>query len=423
MPDQPTPPTSFPKDRISVVLLEGVHDAAARLFEAETFSVRREKKALAGEDLLEAVRGAHVLGIRSKTQIDAGVLAAAGRLLCVGCFCIGTNQVDLRTAKLAGIPVFNAPFSNTRSVAELTVAEIVMLHRRLGDRVRQMHAGEWDKSAAGAHEIRGRTLGIVGYGHIGTQVSILAEALGMRVVYYDLTAKLPLGNARACGTLEELLEVSDVVTLHVPEDRTTRGMLGAEQIRRMKPGAFLINNARGTVVDVPALAAALREGRLGGAAMDVFPDEPKGADEPFESELRGLANVILTPHIGGSTAEAQENIGLEVAGKLIRFVNNGSTAGAVNVPQVDLPAQPRRTDGAGTAQRQHRVLHFHKNVPGVLSGLHRIISDLGINVVGEYLQTDPEVGYVVLDVDPSNGNELKERLDGVRETIRTRILW
>lgn len=412
-------PTSFPKDKIKVVLLEGVHDRGASMFEGESFDVTRHAKALEGPELIAAVRDAHVVGIRSKTQLPEGVLEAAHRLLAVGCFCIGTNQVDLDAARSRGVPVFNSPFSNTRSVAELTIAEVVALHRRLGDQSAQMHAGTWNKSASGAHEIRGRVLGIVGYGHIGSQVSVLAEAMGMRVVYHDLVPKLPLGNARQVASLDALLEVADVVTVHVPAEASTHGLIGADQIERMKPGAHVINNARGSVVDLDALAAALRHGNLGGAALDVFPDEPASSGAGFESPVRGLANVILTPHIGGSTAEAQEAIAEDVATKLIRFVNVGSTTGAVNVPQVELPTQ----SAVSSDVRPHRVLHFHRNVPGVLRTLHGIIAELGVNVSGEYLRTDEAIGYVVLDVDPTDGPELLERLRDVPETVRVRVLW
>lgn len=420
--------TSFPKDQIRVVLLEGVHERAAEMFAAERFQVTPLPGALEGAALAAAAADAHAVGIRSKTQLDGDVLRGTGRLLAVGCFCIGTNQVDVQAARLSGVPVFNSPFSNTRSVAELTVAEVVALHRRLAERSAQMHAGEWVKSAAGAHEVRGRTLGIVGYGRIGSQVSVLAEALGMRVLLYDIAPVLPLGNARGARSLEELLAQSDVVTLHVPATDRTKRLIGAAQIGRMKPGAVLINNARGSVVDVQALAAALRKGTLAGAALDVFPEEPAGSGQGFESPLRGLPNVILTPHIGGSTEEAQEAIAEDVAGKLIKFINNGSTTGAVNVPQVELPPQApsvaeEGAEGAEPPMRRHRILHFHRNVPGVLSKMHRLIAELGANVSAEYLRTDEQIGYVVLDVDPSDGDAILERLRGIPETVRVRVLW
>ena len=420
--------TSYPKDKIGILLLESIHPRAEELLRAEGFAVKINAKALEGKDLAAAAAGAHVLGIRSKTTVSKDVLAGASQLLAVGCFCIGTNQVDLTDACGRGVPVFNAPFSNTRSVAELTIAEIVVLARQLLDKCVLLHTkGEWDKSAAGSREVRGKTLGIVGYGHIGSQVSVLAEAMGMRVIYHDIVPKLPIGNARPVRTLDELLSQSDVVTLHVPETNQTRGLIGAAQLRKMKPGAALINNARGTVVDVPALAAALKDGRLSGAAIDVFPVEPTGKGEKFESELRGLRNVILTPHIGGSTEEAQESIAEDVAAKLIKFVNNGSTTGAVNVPQVELPGQEEGTEGRrdeGTKrQRQHRILHFHRNVPGVLSKMHGVIAQLGVNITAEYLQTNRDIGYVVLDVDPTSGERVLAGLRSIPETIRVRMLW
>ena len=415
--------TSFPKGKIEVVLLEGVHPDGEQLVTAEGFSVRTEKGALQGEDLARALAGAHVLGIRSKTQLTAEVLAAAPRLLTVGCFCIGTNQVALDAAAAAGVPVFNAPFSNTRSVAELTIAEVIMLGRRTFERSYAMHQGKWVKSAARSHEVRGKTLGIVGYGHIGSQVSVLAEAMGMRVAYYDLLPKLPLGNAVPCESLGELLAQSDFVTLHVPATAATEGMIGPAELAAMKTGAHLINNARGGVVDLGALAAELKQGRLGGAALDVFPEEPVGKEAAFESPLLGLGNVILTPHIGGSTLEAQAAIGREVAGKLLKFVNNGSTTGAVNAPEVELPAQDRGTNAGDAELRPHRILHFHRNVPGVLTQINAAISELGVNVCSQHLETRGEVGYVVLDVDPSNANELRAVMDTIPETIRTRILW
>ncbi len=420
-------PTSFPKDKIRVVLLEGVHPRGAAMFKGEGFSVETSAKSPDEASLRKMLANAHVLGIRSKTQLTAELLEAAPRLLTVGCFCIGTDQVDLEAARAKGIPVFNAPFSNTRSVAELTLCEIIALYRQLHAKSLQMHKGEWDKSAAGAHEVRGRTLGIVGYGHIGSQVSVLAEALGMRVIYFDVQSKLPLGNARSVRSLGELLKDADIVTLHVPNDASTHNMIGTKQLKMMKPGAFLINNARGSVVNVDALAAALKEGQIGGAAVDVFPVEPAGKGETFASPLCGLANVILTPHIGGSTEEAQETIAVDVVEKLLKFVNVGSTAGAVNVPQVDLPDQGGSDDDEDSrgkkGSRRHRILHFHKNVPGVLSKMHAIIAGMGANISGEYLRTQDDVGYVVLDVDPTDGEKVLAGLRAVPETIKVRMLW
>ncbi len=417
--------TSFPKDQIKAVLLEGIHPRAVDAFRAEGFKVESVAKALEGRALEKAVADAHLVGIRSKTQVTPAVLAAAPRLLAVGCFCIGTNQVSVGAACAAGVPVFNAPFSNTRSVAELTIAEIVALYRRLADKSAEMHAGRWDKSSEGAHEVRGRTLGIVGYGRIGTQVSVLAEAMGMRVIYHDIVPKLPMGNARPTRTLAELLEHADVVTLHVPETPQTRGLVGKREIARMREGAHLINNARGGVVDLDALAAALKSGRVAGAALDVFPEEPAARGEPFESPVRGLPNVILTPHVGGSTEEAQAAIADDVCAKLLKFVNVGTTTGAVNVPEVELPEQQARDEDGhgGRGPRRHRILHFHRNVPGVLSTMHAIIAKRGGNIAAEHLQTNRDVGYVVLDVDPTDAAPIVKALREVPETIRVRVLW
>ncbi|MEX2219564.1 MAG: phosphoglycerate dehydrogenase [Phycisphaerales bacterium] len=418
----------FPREKVRVVLLEGIHARGAELLASEGFKIEAHAKALESEALEKALAGAHILGIRSKTQVRAAALKAAPRLLTVGTFCIGTDQVDLKAAAGAGVPVFNSPFSNTRSVAELTIAEVIALLRHMVEKSRRLHEGEWDKSASGAHEVRGKTLGIVGYGHIGSQVSVLAEALGMRVVYYDVVPKLPIGNARPLRSLDDLLAESDVVTLHIPETARTRGLIGARELAKMRRGALLINNARGSIVDIPALAAALKSGHLTGAAADVFPREPAGRGERFESELRGLENVILTPHIGGSTEEAQEAIAVDVASKLARFVNNGSTTGAVNVPEVELAEQgPRLEAGEEPAEagagRHHRILHFHRNVPGVLSKMHGQIAELGVNIRAEHLQTRGDVGYVVLDVDPTQGERVLKGLRAIPETIRVRMLW
>lgn len=411
----------FPRDRVEVVLLEGVHPRGVALLEAEGFRVRALPGSPGPEPLAEILSTAHVLGVRSRTRLTGTHLAAAPRLLAVGCFCIGTDQVDLVAARRAGLPVFNAPHGNTRSVAELTIAEVVALHRRLVDRSAACHAGRWDKTAAGSHEVRGRTLGLVGYGHIGAQVSVLAEALGMRVLFYDLSPKQAMGNARPVRALEALLAESDVVSLHVPDTESTRGLIGAAQIARMRPGAMLINNARGGVVDEAALAEALRDGRLAGAALDVFSREPGSAAETFDSPLRGLANVILTPHVGGSTAEAQEAIAADVATKLARFVNNGSTVGAVNVPEVSLPEQGDHTE-PGDSRRPLRILHFHRNVPGVLSRINAAVAGLGLNVEGQHLRTHEDLGYVVLDVAPTGSRPVREALAAIEETVRVRML-
>ncbi len=406
---------SLPKDRIRALLLENISDTAVSLLAEDGYTnVGREKKALEGEALREALKGVHMLGIRSRTTLTAEVLEAADRLITVGCFCIGTNQVDLEAARRLGIPVFNAPFSNTRSVAELTLGEIVMLLRGIFPKSVAAHAGEWDKSADGFREVRGRTLGIIGYGNIGAQLSVLAESFGMRVIYFDTAAKLPLGNASRCATLDELLHWSDVVTIHVPETAETMNMLGAEQLAKMRPGAFLINNARGTLVDLDALAAALREGRLAGAALDVFPEEPKRNGDPFVSPLQGIPNVILTPHIGGSTEEAQSRIGEEVARKLADYSDTGSTVGAVNFPQVALPARPTGT----------RFMHVHHNAPGVLGNVNQVFAKRGVNIAGQYLQTDGDIGYVVVDAGATRDSEaILAELRALPHTIRARLLY
>lgn len=406
--------TSYPLNKIKVVLLENIHPRAVELFESQGFTVEQHSQALSGDELIAAASEASLLGIRSKTQLTPELFERSPRLWAVGCFCIGTNQVELSAAAERGVAVFNAPFSNTRSVAEVTIAEIIALNRGLFARSAQMHRGEWVKSAAGFHEVRGRTLGLVGYGRIGSQVSVLAESLGMRVMYFDVADRLPLGNAAACRRLDELLAAADVVSLHVPSTAQTRGMIGARELGLMKRGASLINNARGEVVDIDALAAALREGHLAGAAVDVFPEEPEHNNQRFSSPLLGLDNVILTPHIAGSTEEAQRNIGEETATKLIRFMNNGSTSTSVNVPEVDLPM---------LHPGNHRVLHVHRNVPGVLSKLHKLMADLGVNITAEYLQSNPKHSYVIMDIEPIEGDAVKEGLKKIPETIRVRTLW
>lgn len=413
--------TSFPKSQIEIVLLEGTHESGTRLLADEGFSVTTHKGALEGDALIDAIRRAHVVGVRSKTQLTRQVLESCERLLAIGCFCAGTNQVDLDKAAEQGVAVFNSPFSNTRSVAELTISEIIALHRQLTARSHAAHQGQWLKSAAGAHEVRGKTLGIIGYGHIGSQVSILAESMGMRVLFFDAMNKLSLGNATAANSLEQVLRESDVVTLHVPDTETTRGLIGAHEIGMMKPGAYLINNARGSVVDLDALRDAIESSAIAGAALDVFPDEPAKNGEPFTCPLQGLSNVILTPHVGGSTIEAQEAISLDAAGKLMRFINMGTTTGSVNVPEVDLPDQQRHLVEGD--KRPHRILNFHRNVPGVLGKIHEAASELGVNISAQYLQTNPEIGYLVLDADPRNADTLAGRIDEIDESIRTRMLW
>lgn len=408
--------TSFPKQDIRVLLLEGVSPTAVETFRAAGYTnIELHAKSLPESELLERIAEAHIVGIRSRTHLNAEVLAHAKRLIAVGCFCIGTNQVDLEAAELAGIPVFNAPYSNTRSVAELVIAEAIMLVRGIPQKSAQCHRGGWSKSAAGSHEVRGKTLGIVGYGHIGTQVGVLAEAMGMQVIYHDIETKLALGNAQPATSLDDLLARSDVVTLHVPETPSTKNMIGAEQLATIKSGAQLINASRGTVVDIAALDAALTSGHVAGAAIDVFPVEPKGNGDEFESPLRRHDNVILTPHVGGSTLEAQENIGVEVAAKLVRYSDNGSTLSAVNFPEVTLPEH----------EDSRRILHIHRNVPGVLSRINEIFSALHVNVNGQFLRTDPKLGYVVIDVAASEAQvaELRAAMAAVPGTLRTRVLY
>ena len=406
---------SRPSHDLKVLLLEGIHDNAVKVLRDAGFeNVETHATALTEADLMERVRGAHYLGIRSRSSISAEVLEAAGELRSIGCFCIGTNQVDTEAAKARGIPVFNAPFSNTRSVAELVLAEAVLLLRDIPRKNANAHRGRWLKSAQGAYEVRGKHLGIVGYGHIGSQVGLLAEALGMRVFFYDVESKLALGNATPIRSLTGLLEVADVVTLHVPEAAATRKMIGEPEIAKMRPGAALINASRGSVVDIDALVAALESRHLSGAAVDVFPSEPKASDEEFRSPLREFDNVILTPHVGGSTEEAQHSIGLEVAEKLVRFNANGSTLSAVNFPEVSLPPH------LGT----YRLLHIHRNQPGVMANVNAIFSESGINIAGEYLQTDEKIGYVVVDFDIDEGFDTQrlERLKAIDGTLRARIV-
>lgn len=395
------------------MLLEGVHEVADEALGATNLEIERVSGSIDPKELQAMLRDAAVLGIRSRTRVDAELLQSAEQLCAIGCFCIGTNQVDLNAAATHGITVFNAPFSNTRSVAELTLAEIVMLQRRIPKRSSDMHAGVWRKSAQGAREVRGRTLGIVGYGHIGTQLSVLAEAIGMNVIYHDIIPKLPIGNARPARDLSDLLARADVVSLHVPATPTTENMIGATEIAQMQPGTFLINNARGNIIEIEAVVAGLQSGQLGGVAIDVFPEEPRSGDAAFTTPLAGLDNVILTPHIGGNTQEAQAAIAQEVGAKLTRFICEGATSTAVNVPEVDLPS--RR---AG----QHRILHFHENVPGVLSRMHATLAELGVNINAEFLQSTGNLSYVILDVDPIEVTRVHEELAKIPETIRIRTI-
>ena len=407
---------SFDKRRIRFLFLEGIHAKATDVLTARGYdTVRSLPKSLSGDALKAALKDIHFLGIRSRTELTAEMLEAAPKLTAIGCFCIGTNQVDLAAAARRGIPVFNAPYSNTRSVAELVIGEVVMLMRGIPAKNALVHRGGWAKGAEGSVELRGKTLGIVGYGHIGTQVGILAEHFGMRVVYFDIEGKLPLGNARPAASLKALLEESDAVTLHVPETPQTRNLIGREQLAHFRKGAHLLNASRGSVVDIDALAASLESGHLAGAAVDVFPVEPKGNDEEFVSPLRRFDQVILTPHIGGSTLEAQANIGTEVAEKLTRYSDNGSTATAVNFPEVTLP------DHAGT--ERCRLLHIHQNIPGVLASINDRFSRHGINISAQYLRTDERIGYCVMDVDTLASKVALDELLAVKGTIRARVLF
>jgi D-3-phosphoglycerate dehydrogenase len=404
---------SLPKEKIKILLLEGVHQSAVETLENNGyFNIEYLKTSLPEDELLEKVQDVHFIGIRSRTQITQSVVDAAKKLVAVGCFCIGTNQVDLKATQIRGIPVFNAPFSNTRSVAELVLGQIILLLRGIPEKNAKAHRGEWIKSAVGSYEARGKTLGIIGYGHIGTQLSILAEHLGMKVQFFDIEDKLVLGNATQVKSMQSLLSTSDVVTLHVPETAETKNMISTEQLAAMKEGAILINASRGTVIDVDALVKVLNAGKLGGAAIDVFPIEPKSNDEEFISPLREFDNVILTPHVGGSTQEAQQNIGIEVAGKLAKYSDNGSTLSAVNFPEVSLPEHTVRS----------RLLHIHKNAPGVLTQINQAFAEKSINIAAQYLQTNENIGYVVVDVETDVAEAAFEQLMAIPGTIKTRIL-
>lgn len=404
---------SLDKDKIKVLLLEGVHPNTVETFRAAGYtSVEYLKTSLSEEELIEQIRDVHFIGLRSRTQITEKVLDAASKLVAIGCFCIGTNQVELEAAQIRGIPVFNAPFSNTRSVAELVLGEILLLLRGIPEKNAKCHRGVWEKLANRSVEARGKKLGIIGYGHIGTQLGIIAESIGMKVYYYDIENKLSLGNAIQVPSMVELLNMSDVISLHVPETASTKNMIGAEQLRMMKPGAIFINAARGSVVDIDALADVIKSGHIAGAAIDVFPVEPKSNDEEFQSPLRGLENVILTPHIGGTTHEAQENIGLEVANKLVKYSDNGSTLSAVNFPEVSLPGH----------KGSSRLLHIHRNQPGVMNKINQIFAEEGINIAGQYLQTSSHIGYVVIDVETEHSEKALAKLKEINGTIRARIL-
>lgn len=406
--------TSLDKSKIKFLLLEGVHQSALDTLHAAGYTnIEYLKTSLPDDELKARIKDAHFIGIRSRTQLTEEIFAAAEKLIAVGCFCIGTNQVDLKAATKRGIAVFNAPYSNTRSVAELSIAEIIMLMRGVPERNAQCHRGGWNKSAENSYEIRGKKLGIVGYGSIGTQLSVMAESLGMDVYFYDVVTKLPIGNAKQVGSLNELLNIADVISLHVPETPATKWMIGAEQFAQMKQGSILLNASRGTVVDIDALAEAIRSKKLLGAAIDVFPVEPRANGEEFITPLREFDNVILTPHVGGSTLEAQENIGKEVGEKLAQYSDNGTTTSSVNFPEVALP---------GNAN-VHRILHIHKNVPGVMNSINKIFAENNINISGQYLQTVEEVGYVVIDVSKDASELALEKIKQVEGTIRARVLY
>ena len=404
---------SLEKDKIKILLLEGLHPSSVEVLQAAGYTnIDYHKGSLSEETLLDAVKDVHFIGIRSRTHLSQTVIAAAEKLVAIGCFCIGTNQVDLDAAAARGIPVFNAPFSNTRSVAELVLGQVLLLLRGIPEKNALAHRGVWKKSAENSYEARGKRLGIIGYGHIGTQLGIIAENLGMQVYFYDIENKLSLGNATQVRTMTELLNKCDIISLHVPETAETKNMMGAEQFEHMKPGAIFINAARGTVVDIPALCDAMEAGHLSGAAIDVFPTEPKTNADPFESPLQKFDNVILTPHVGGSTQEAQENIGVEVAGKLAKYSDNGSTLSSVNFPEVSLPEH----------RDCSRLLHIHKNRPGILTQINTIFAEEGINIAGQYLQTHAEIGYVVIDVESNRSEEALKKLKGIEGTLRARIL-
>lgn len=405
---------SYPKENIKVLLLEGIHASAAENFKKHHFlNIETCDEALSEEQLLEKIEDVHIIGIRSKTQMTEQVIQKAAKLKAIGCFCIGTNQVDLQAAMMAGVTVFNSPYSNTRSVAELVIAESVMLMRKIPLRDKKAHEGTWLKDASESYEVRGKKIGIIGYGHIGSQVSVLAENMGLNVYYYDIEPKLPMGNATRVESMEELLEMSDVITLHVPATPGTKMLMDAERLSQMKKGSILLNLSRGSVVDIKALRDALESGQLAGAGIDVYPEEPESKGDSFSTELQNIPNVILTPHIGGSTIEAQYNIGVDVSTKLINLIDNGTTVGSHSVPPLNLPVQ----------KNAHRILHIHENKPGVLSEINRCLSDSDINILGQYLKTNEHIGYVVLDVDKEYDEQVIEEIRNVKHTINTRILY
>ncbi|MAO66605.1 MAG: phosphoglycerate dehydrogenase [Balneola sp.] len=405
---------SYPKENIKVLLLEGIHPTAEENFKNHEFiNVETYSEAWSEEELLERIEDVQLIGIRSKTNITKKVIENAPKLKAVGCFCIGTNQVDLEAAMEAGVTVFNSPYSNTRSVAELVIAESIMLKRRIPLRDKKAHEGVWLKDATESYEVRGKKIGIIGYGHIGSQVSVLAENMGFNVLYYDIEPKLPMGNATRIDSLDDLLAQSDIITLHVPATPGTKNMMDAETIAKMKKGSVLLNLSRGSVVDIGALKEALKSGHISGAGIDVYPEEPESKGEKFNTDLQNLPNVILTPHIGGSTIEAQYNIGMDVSSKLINLMDDGTTVGSHTVPPLNLPKQ----------KEAHRILHIHENKPGVLSEINQLLSDMDINILGQYLKTNEHIGYVVLDVDKQYDDKILEAMNNVKHTIRTRILY
>ncbi len=406
--------TSYPKDKLKILLLENIHPSAIKLLSDSGYSdIESVSSSLSEKELLEKIPKVHVLGIRSKTQLTESLLKNAEKLIAIGAFCIGTNQIKMEEARRQGIAVFNSPFSNTRSVAELVIGLSIMLMRRVFEKSEGAHHGLWLKESKDCYEVRGKTLGIIGYGHIGTQVSILAEAMGMKVIFYDITTKLSLGNAQSSRSLDDLLKKSDIITLHVPGTSETKNLINAARLKKMKPGAVLVNLSRGDVMDVWAVKDAIEKRQLGGLAVDVFPEEPKSNKDLFASPLQGLPNVILTPHIGGSTVEAQEAIGLDVAEKLVAFVENGSSSGSLTIPEISLPI----------LHNAHRILHIHKNVPGVLSQINGLLSKMKVNILGQYLKTNEEIGYVVLDIDKRSSIKVMAELKKVKNTIRTRSLY
>ncbi|MBX2950887.1 MAG: phosphoglycerate dehydrogenase [Leadbetterella sp.] len=404
---------SYPKSMIKVLLLENVHPAAIAAFEEQGFNVEFHKGAMDEDELCEKIKDVSIIGIRSKTRITEKVLAHADKLLAIGAFCIGTNQIALREAEKKGIAVFNAPYSNTRSVVELVIGEMIMLIRKVFVKSAGMHRGIWDKSAVNSFEVRGKKLGMIGYGHIGTQLSVIGEAMGMEVYFYDIADKMPIGNAKKCRTMEDVFKVADIVSLHIDGRPENTNLIGARQFEQMKEGVIFMNLARGHVVDIPALVGALKSGKVAGAGVDVFPEEPKTNIDPFVSELMGIENVILTPHIGGSTEEAQHSIGAYVPERLLEYINNGSTTGTVNFPELSLPL----------LQDSHRLLHIHRNVPGILAKLNNIFAKHNINIRGQYLKTSAEIGYVIVDIEKSYSREFVQEIRGIEETIRFRMLF